>query len=134
GRWCPARASGARLPAPSEPTPSTTRNPHVSARVAVSRPRERAAAVWRCACASIVRIVTGSRSAGRFLELWARRLLRPFDFLALEFHRGDPAPQPTRSTNPRSSEGAIRLPGGQSTGADRFSRRLAQRGAVGHDG
>src|SRR5437899_10780313 len=56
----PASARSARLPDQSAPATSTTRNPPVSARVAVSRPRERAAAVCRCGCAFIERIVAGS--------------------------------------------------------------------------
>src|SRR5262249_57564489 len=49
-----------RLPDQRAPTTSTTRNPHVSARVAVRRPRERDAAVCRWGCAAIERIVAGS--------------------------------------------------------------------------
>src|SRR5437899_2686145 len=56
----PASARSARLPDQSAPATSTTRNPHVSARVTVRRPRERAAAVCRCGRASIERIVAGS--------------------------------------------------------------------------
>src|SRR5215471_1704170 len=56
----PASAMSARLPDQSAPITSTTRNPHVSARVAVRRPREREAAVCRWECASIERIVAGS--------------------------------------------------------------------------
>src|SRR5881409_1901820 len=51
----PASARSARLPDQSAPATSTTRNPHVSARVTVRRPRERAAAVCRCGRASIAR-------------------------------------------------------------------------------
>src|SRR5262245_28881844 len=56
----PASANSARLPDHRAPATSTIRNTHVRARVAVSRPREREAAVDRCESPSIERIVAGS--------------------------------------------------------------------------
>src|SRR6266850_4569274 len=56
----PASARSARLPDHRAPAISTITNPHVRARVAVSRPREREAAVARCESPSIGRIVAGS--------------------------------------------------------------------------
>src|SRR5262245_41694703 len=56
----PASARSARLPDHRAPATSMIRNPHVRARVAVSRPREREAAVDRCESPSIERIVAGS--------------------------------------------------------------------------
>src|SRR4029453_16977612 len=91
----PASARSARLPDHRAPATSTTRNPHVSARVAVSRPRERAAAVSRCAYTSIVRIVAGSGGSGpeailaRLLPLIFAKLGRPAVFQAPDVHLGE---------------------------------------------
>src|SRR5262245_4024299 len=64
----PASASSARLPDHRAPATSTIRNTHVRARVAVSRPREREAAVDRCESPSIERIVAGSAPKSSRLE------------------------------------------------------------------
>src|SRR5262245_1100229 len=89
----PASARSARLPDHRAPATSPIRHPHVRAKVAVSRPREREAAVDRCESPSIERIVAGSapeplmqvvRAAGRrgAGSPPAEACFRPIDFNA----------------------------------------------------